>query len=824
MLVCVFLFIYFYFEQPLPLPPVPPLPSAPLSQHATAAALAAWAAFQKNKKVMKKKRAAAAAAVAAFESAAPFNAALGLLALAALDAALACWTAASAAAAAEVVSDLVAAAAAAAAEARREAAAIGHARTAAAATHARAKALAAQLEGLGGGGAPNFDKLLVAKTELLEAADEADEAKVALNKAKRRDEAQEWQAAMLRQQQAQRAVEAECAALAALAAGPFPELRARPEFQRAAVDPDVGAVAVLGRSLDMYEAVPWPREAAPRAASQHGVGLYRFCGALVVLKQVPRGDASAVRRLTREVLALRELADHPNVAPVDAVFFDGAATLVLQTPFFPRGTLAHYLEDPAVAPPRLAAPHGGVVDRAAERSRLLLVPALRQLLSALVAVHARGMVHGDVKLANVWVAGDGTVVLGDFGLAHLAADAPLRAASAMATTRVGAGTPLYMAPEVESGAGAATAAADVYGFAVCALLALAPGLPLPPLLPPLPQGRALGVPEAWRLADPEAAAALAPCLALDPAARPPAPALLALPLFALDAAAAAALAARERAAASRQRACVACGGGFDRGEGCACAQGHFACAACLARWVAADAQHGPSGAVGVRCLEHGCAAPELSYHELAGVLPAAALEPLRRREEAAWKAAAAKPWSTAGVALAGGGTKHEIHAAALHSGADTREQDEFNFACGQLLRLSGHRTPVRQVDVYDNPALDAAYAAANAALPAASRELWVFHGTPHVDAVMASGFKVGGRDAGVAVANGTVHGHGVYTATGPDTPMTYARHGNTNAVILAKAIEGTRGAQGSSDCWAPRGDWLVFKSGAQLLPKYVVYW
>ena len=26
------------------------------------------------------------------------------------------------------------------------------------------------------------------------------------------------------------------------------------------------------------------------------------------------------------------------------------------------------------------------------------------------------------------------------------------------------------------------------------------------------------------------------------------------------------------------------------------------------------------------------------------------------------------------------------------------------------------------------------------------------------------------------------------------------------------------------DCWAPRGDWLVFKTREQLLPRYVVYY
>lgn len=44
---------------------------------------------------------------------------------------------------------------------------------------------------------------------------------------------------------------------------------------------------------------------------------------------------------------------------------------------------------------------------------------------ALAHVHARGYVHGDVKPANLLVASDGTVKLGDFGLAHIAASVPL---------------------------------------------------------------------------------------------------------------------------------------------------------------------------------------------------------------------------------------------------------------------------------------------------------------------------------------------------------------------------------------------------------------
>ena len=83
---------------------------------------------------------------------------------------------------------------------------------------------------------------------------------------------------------------------------------------------------------------------------------------------------------------------------------------------------------------------------------------------------------------------------------------------------------------------------------------------------------------------------------------------------------------------------------------------------------------------------------------------------------------------------------------------------------------------------------------------------------------------MGGRSADVPVANGSAYGHGVYTATGPNTPMGYANAGNAgNRVILAKALEGVKGRQEVDDCWAPKDDWLVFKTGEQLIPKYVVH-
>ena len=132
---------------------------------------------------------------------------------------------------------------------------------------------------------------------------------------------------------------------------------------------------------------------------------------------------------------------------------------------------------------------------------------------------------------------------------------------------------------------------------------------------------------------------------------------------------------------------------------------------------------------------------------------------------------------------------------------------------------------MKQVDVYENGPVEAAWAAKRREVEARAgpqAPVWVFHGTApaSVERIMAEGFKVGGRDIGVA--NGSAYGVGVYTATGPATPIQY---GKGATVILAVAIEGsqTRAEAPGSDSWAPNGDWIIFRHGAQLLPKYVIH-
>ena len=83
--------------------------------------------------------------------------------------------------------------------------------------------------------------------------------------------------------------------------------------------------------------------------------------------------------------------------------------------------------------------------------------------------------------------------------------------------------------------------------------------------------------------------------------------------------------------------------------------------------------------------------------------------------------------------------------------------------------------------------------------------------------IMIQGFKVGGID--LPAANGSAYGKGVYTAIGPNAPMSYS--GKDRVVILAQALKGDNNTQ-VPDSWQPRDDWKVFRSGSQLLPKYIV--
>ncbi len=139
----------------------------------------------------------------------------------------------------------------------------------------------------------------------------------------------------------------------------------------------------------------------------------------------------------------------------------------------------------------------------------------RDLCAALAAVHARGLIHGDVKCSNVMRERGGRIVLADFGACRLAAES-----AALASV---AATAAYLPPEVLRGE-RDDAGRDVYALAVLLYRLLSSRFPQQAdSLDPMAHGRDAAIPEpltTLRPTVPESLSALlAQALAPDPAMR-----------------------------------------------------------------------------------------------------------------------------------------------------------------------------------------------------------------------------------------------------------------------------------------------------------------
>jgi eukaryotic-like serine/threonine-protein kinase len=150
-----------------------------------------------------------------------------------------------------------------------------------------------------------------------------------------------------------------------------------------------------------------------------------------------------------------------------------------------------------------------------------LVRMVAELAAALDVLHERGLVHRDVKPANVIVRGDGTALLADFGLARGADDTVLTQPGRVS------GTVDYLAPELVRG-GAATPASDVYALGCLAYECLSGGPPFASRS--VPEAILAHLESPPEPLDSPLSHAVLQALAKDPADRPPTAAAYALML------------------------------------------------------------------------------------------------------------------------------------------------------------------------------------------------------------------------------------------------------------------------------------------------------
>jgi len=110
---------------------------------------------------------------------------------------------------------------------------------------------------------------------------------------------------------------------------------------------------------------------------------------------------------------------------------------------------------------------------AVPRTPRAIIDVFLQAAHGLAAAHERGIIHRDVKPANILVGRDGRVRVADFGLSRLSARS---LATAMVRFDDGLGTPRYMAPELWRGE-TATPKSDVYALCFAMLEAFGAGDP-----------------------------------------------------------------------------------------------------------------------------------------------------------------------------------------------------------------------------------------------------------------------------------------------------------------------------------------------------------
>lgn len=151
--------------------------------------------------------------------------------------------------------------------------------------------------------------------------------------------------------------------------------------------------------------------------------------------------------IRREVQTMT-LIDHPNVLRAHGSFTTGHSLWVVM-PYMSAGSCLHIMKSHY--------PDGF--------EEAVIATLLREVLKALVYLHSHGHIHRDVKAGNILIDSDGSVKLGDFGVAACMFDAGDRQRS----RNTFVGTPCWMAPEVMQQLHGYDFKADIWSFGITAL-------------------------------------------------------------------------------------------------------------------------------------------------------------------------------------------------------------------------------------------------------------------------------------------------------------------------------------------------------------------
>ncbi|MGH4034316.1 protein kinase domain-containing protein [Actinomycetota bacterium Odt1-20B] len=172
------------------------------------------------------------------------------------------------------------------------------------------------------------------------------------------------------------------------------------------------------------------------------------------------GQQSARERFRREARAVARIG-HPRVVAVHDVGEEALQAGQAPVPYI----VMEYVEGNPLSRLVPEQPGGMPLDE--------VLRITSDVLSALTASHAQGMVHRDVKPANIMVGQDGSVKVMDFGIAR-AFDG---SGTALTGTGVTIGTPHYMAPEQFEGRSTVDGRTDLYAVGVVLVQLLTGRLP-----------------------------------------------------------------------------------------------------------------------------------------------------------------------------------------------------------------------------------------------------------------------------------------------------------------------------------------------------------